>query len=84
MLFTKRARGETREVISIRNLEELLKLIEVYGDAIIIDKNHYLEDYEKDEELFRKKYIESFVKQVEEWKRQKAYHEIIIYDDYVE
>ena len=73
-----------REVISIKNLKELLDLIKIHGHAIIVDKNHYLENYEKNETLFRKRYNKSFVKEVEEWKRQKAYHEIIIYDDYIE
>ncbi len=72
------------EIISIANLSDVLNLIEEYNEPVIIRKNHYLQEYERDKERFKKKYNQSFVKKVQEWKRRKAYYEIIIYDDYVE
>ena len=72
------------EIISIANLSDVLNLIEEYNEPVIIRKNHYLQEYERDKERFKKEYNQSFVKKVQEWKRRKAYYEIIIYDDYVE
>ena len=72
------------EIISIANLSDVLNLIEEYNEAVIIRKNYYLQEYERDKERFKKEYNQSFVKKVQEWKRRKAYYEIIIYDDYVE
>ena len=72
------------EIISIADLSDVLNLIEEYNEPVIIRKNRYLQEYEKDKERFKKEYNQSFVKKVQEWKRRKAYYEIIIYDDYVE
>jgi len=42
-------------VISIADLSELLNLIEKYDEPIIVRKNHYLEEYKKDREQYKKK-----------------------------
>ena len=39
------------EIISVKDIDELLSLIDKYGYPIIIEKNHYLEEYEKDKKL---------------------------------
>ena len=72
------------EIISVKDIDELLSLIDKYGYPIIIEKNHYLEEYGKDKEKFKREYVQSLVKKVQQWKRRKAYYEIIIYDDYME
>ena len=72
------------EIISVKDIDELLSLIDKYGYPIIIEKNHYLEEYEKDKEKFKREYVQSLVKKVQQWKRRKAHYEIIIYDDYME
>ena len=43
-----------------------------------------LEEYKKDREQYKKKYIRSLVEKVQEWEEQEANYEIIIYDDYIE
>ena len=72
------------EVITIRNLNGLLKLIDVNDYPIIVRKNRYLEEYERDRERFEREYIQPVIEKVRQWKQEKAYHEIIIYDDYIE
>ena len=72
------------EIISVKDIDELLSFIDKYGYPIIIEKNHYLEKYEKDKEKFKREYVQSLVKKVQQWKRRKARYEIIIYDDYME
>jgi len=72
------------EIISVKDIDELLSLIDKYGYPIIIEKNSYLEEYDRDKKRFKERFIPSFVEKVKRWKRRKVYYRIIIYDDYIE
>ena len=72
------------EMISVKDIEELLKLIDKFGYALIIDKNQYLEEYKKDKEKFINKYATEFVDEVKQWEKEKAKYTIMVYDDYIE
>ena len=72
------------EIISAKDIDELLSLIDKYENPIIIEKNRYLEEYDRDKKRFKEGFIPSFVEKVKRWKRKKAYYIITIYDDYIE
>jgi len=72
------------DTISLSDLDELLNLIEETGYPIIISKNAYLEEYERDKKKFKERYWNSLIKRVQRWKRRKLYYIITIYDDYIE
>jgi len=72
------------EIISVKDLNELLSLIDKYGYPIIIEKNLDLENYERDKKRFKEQHIPAAVERVKRWKRRKVYYRIIIYDDYLE
>ena len=72
------------EIISAKDIDELLSLIDKYRNAIIIQKNRYLEEYDRDNKRFEERFKPSFVEKVKRWKRKKAYYIITIYDDYIE
>jgi len=71
-------------VESFGDLNEILDLINKHDCPVIIGKNDYLEEYERDEEKFKKKYVQSLVKKVQHWKQKEARYTITIYDDYME
>jgi len=83
-LLQRASDSHWEEMISVKDMDELLGLIDKYGYPIIIEKNYYLEEYDRDKKAFEKRYIPDFVDKVKEWKRKKAYYIITIYDDYIE
>ena len=83
-LLQRASDSHYEEMISVKDMDELLGLIDKYGYPIIIEKNYYLEEYDRDKKAFEERYIPDFVDKVKEWKRKKAYYIITIYDDYIE
>ena len=80
----KRASDRNWEkIISVKDIDELLSLIDKYG-SIILEKNPYLEEYDRDKKEFEERHSSAVVEEVKRWKRRKAYYRITIYDDWIE
>jgi len=83
-LLKRASNWDLDEIISVKDIDELLSLIDKYRYPIIIEKNLALEEYERDKKRFEEQHIPAAVERVKQWKRRKVYHRIIIYDDYIE
>ena len=83
-VLEKASDPDYNEMISVKDIRDLLKLIDKFGNALIIDKNRWVEEYKKDKKKFINKYVTEFVKKVKQWEKEKAKYTIMVYDDYIE
>ena len=83
-VLEKASDPDYEETISVKDIRDLLKLIDKFGHAFIIDRNQYLEEYKKDKEKFTNRYVPEFVNKVRQWEKEKAKYTIMVYDDYIE
>ena len=83
-LLRRASNYDCEEIVSVKDMDELLSLIDKYGYPIIIEKTLYLEEYDTDKEKLKERLIPSAFEKVKQWKQRKAYYTITIYDDYIE
>jgi len=83
-LLRRASNCDCEEIVSVKDMDELLSLIDKYGYPIIIEKTLYLEEYDRDKEKLKERLIPSTFEKVKQWKQRKAYYTITIYDDYIE